>query len=483
MLISNIKSSKAEKSYNENRDIGRGWRTSRLELIENDPRFNIIARASNTSDYFGLLFDRRGLDSKKWMKIIDGNKTEGWIHIRSAISRLNLTEHELKEITTVEELQEEAKKYKTVLDRALELNLSGEKIRESIKKIKPLNLKNGAYEITNSEKKFFVTSDAVFAFSDEIDDGLESTIHELKYYQKGSAIAEVDRIAKIPKEESCKLLIARSIRTLSDIYQKMDAKGKMVIGIEPIPIKILDSMKKENGYITIRFEGSLYAVLQKNKNEPVNIETKIFQIFQLLSGLAIIHDCEKVHMDIKLENILVDGDLVYLADFSGARSKEDVQRHFVADIFTAECCAYGDRVERRNCLLGGQYDHLFGLEQKSDVFSMGLVLYRLFDPDNYPYPNYETEDRQVAERDTISPNCKQEMIEQINSKMREVPEEIRNIIIQMLEPESEKRISVEEALKQLTSLLSSRHFPRVNKLIEAQGWSLDGYSEESSSCR
>ena len=96
-------------------------------------------------------------------------------------------------------------------------------------------------------------------------------------------------------------------------------------------------------------------------------EDKIKEIFkQLCSAVEYLHDCDLVHGDIKLENILVNGDEIKLSDFGLARKILAGEKDSNFNCGTVEYAApellQNDSVE---------------VPFKADIWSLGVVLYSL----------------------------------------------------------------------------------------------------------
>ena len=156
---------------------------------------------------------------------------------------------------------------------------------------------------------------------------------------------------------------------------------------------------------------------------------------QILEGLSYIHRCKIVHMDIKPDNILIDGLLVTkIIDFSVScpyskfNSEDLVKFPFVG---TPKFMA-PEVVNRTHMRIKEA--------EKIDIYSLGVTIYYLF-YGKYPYKLYEVKSDNY---DGIAKNLKNEKLE--FSKDKKCSELLEDFLKKTLEKDHTKRLNIKQAL-------------------------------------
>ena len=156
---------------------------------------------------------------------------------------------------------------------------------------------------------------------------------------------------------------------------------------------------------------------------------------QILEGLSYIHRCKIVHMDIKPDNILIDGLLVTkIIDFSVScpyskfNSEDLVKFPFVG---TPKFMA-PEIVNRTHMRIKEA--------EKIDIYSLGVTIYYLF-YGKYPYKLYEVKGDNY---DGIAKNLKNEKLE--FSKDKKCSELLEDFLKKTLEKDHTKRLNIKQAL-------------------------------------
>lgn len=130
----------------------------------------------------------------------------------------------------------------------------------------------------------------------------------------------------------------------------------------------------DGGFLTYmeHFGTDLLEVMKKREGKELGTARVKKILIQLLSVLMHIHSMGKAHMDLKLENILIDEktDVIKLIDFGIARDEE-----FAVEFVGTSPFAAPEIVK----MSGEPY-----LTQKADVWSLGVVLYCMFHG-QFPY--------------------------------------------------------------------------------------------------
>lgn len=156
---------------------------------------------------------------------------------------------------------------------------------------------------------------------------------------------------------------------------------------------------------------------------------------QILEGLSYIHRCKIVHMDIKPDNILIDGlletkiiDFSVSCPYSKFNSEDLVKFPFVG---TPKFMA-PEVVNRTHMRIKEA--------EKIDIYSLGVTIYYLF-YGKYPYKLYEVKSDNY---DGIAKNLKNEKLE--FSKDKKCSELLEDFLKKTLEKDHTKRLNIKQAL-------------------------------------
>lgn len=152
------------------------------------------------------------------------------------------------------------------------------------------------------------------------------------------------------------------------ILERFKREAKLLARLEhKNVITVLDfGMYEQFFYISVEYFKSknLRAVIRQNN---LSAEQKLFLMQQLMEGMAYIHEHAVVHRDLKPENILVADDLTLkIGDFGLAVGLQD-------DYVTAK-----DSIVGTPCYMSPEQVRGESLTEKSDLFSLGVVLCELF---------------------------------------------------------------------------------------------------------
>ena len=152
------------------------------------------------------------------------------------------------------------------------------------------------------------------------------------------------------------------------IVERFKREAKLLAHLEhPNLIKVLDFGSHEKFfYISVEYFNSknLRAVMRQN---GLSVEQKSNLMRQLLLGVNYVHENSVIHRDLKPENILVSDSLeLKIGDFGLAIGTKD-------DYVTAK-----DSIVGTPCYMSPEQVRGEALTEKSDLFSLGIVLYELF---------------------------------------------------------------------------------------------------------
>jgi len=152
------------------------------------------------------------------------------------------------------------------------------------------------------------------------------------------------------------------------ILERFKREAKLLARLEhPNLIKVLD-FGNHDKFFYISFEyfksKNLRAVIRQNE---LSVEQKIDLMRQLLLAVDYIHENAIIHRDLKPENILVSDSLVLkVGDFGLAIGTND------------EYVTSKDSIVGTPCYMSPEQVRGDALTEKSDLFSLGIVLYELF---------------------------------------------------------------------------------------------------------
>lgn len=178
-------------------------------------------------------------------------------------------------------------------------------------------------------------------------------------------------------------------------------------------------------------DGDLCDCLIKRQRLPER-EVQVI-ISQVLQGLEYLHRHNIVHRDIKPENILLHGEAVKIADFGLAKQLPHAAAMLQRSCGTLEYAA-------PELLIGQPY----GL--KSDIFSLGVVLYVLLFG-AFPFSIESAAALQSMDRfpegvDVRDMSC----LSRENVQWRSVSQQAQDVILKMLAPRANDRVSAKELL-------------------------------------
>jgi len=190
---------------------------------------------------------------------------------------------------------------------------------------------------------------------------------------------------------------------------------------------------EESGYIFTPFlsSGTLYDYIESKKSGVAELEAlEILQ--QIIAGVGVIHDANIVHADLKPENLMYDPKekTITIFDF-GLRLEMN------PDKTVRECC--GSPLYMAPEVLLRQPTHNGIL---SDIWSLGILFYYMLFAD---FPWVDVEDL----NDLVDA-----VLNDVITFPRFVTQEVRSLLLQMLERNPLKRPGIENLLVTVKNLIS-----------------------------
>lgn len=277
---------------------------------------------------------------------------------------------------------------------------------------------------------------------------------------------------------------ARAVLQLAnekEILDHLHTDEKPVIGLQDKLYKFFrlfsNKAKKAAGYLVRRYESDYFAYVSKakksavsgNEENPNGMGDRIFEFYQLLSGLTFMHARGVLHGDIKPANILTRKDqngtqLFHISDFGGAAKgiKDRITNRHFKDVYTPQLHSSDDQTKRTWCkndtneiYSDKEYDEFEKLEKARDVFSMGAVFFLIL-TGGLPYSILSGSE---GENGRNFSNC--DLPNQ--GAWDKVPLALKDFLNRMLHKDSEERISAEVALRELNQIIEK--YPEIKDKI------------------
>ncbi|KAM3143993.1 hypothetical protein pb186bvf_003757 [Paramecium bursaria] len=245
----------------------------------------------------------------------------------------------------------------------------------------------------------------------------------------------------IPQKGQPNKIVAGKIYDKQELVQKKDIK-KFYNFIKtecyllqkinsPYVLKLFEVIQMEEVLVLVTEfvkGGTLYQYLKDRKKI---CEAETLQIMlKICLGLQQVHELGYVHRDIKLENVLIDGDIIKLIDFGFA---EEINRnHLLSGQGTAGYIA-------PEVFMKQPYT------ETSDVFSLGVIMYSLL-AGRAPFKS--------ATYEGLLAQNKQCLIDYSDSKFMGISIRTLSLLKMMLKPNRFKRINLQDLIYYLQNTSS-----------------------------
>lgn len=239
-----------------------------------------------------------------------------------------------------------------------------------------------------------------------------------------------------------------------DLYGAMQKEAGFLPSRNVVPRHIDLDSKGEPYIVMPYFEQTLQETLHYGKSLP---QRQAF-LSDVSAGLAELHGIHRrVHADLKLDNILVDHSNTAMITDLGTSS------------FASQSVWSEDRrdnmgyVQTRAPELYIEGNHP---SEQSDVYSLGVIAYRLLHPkDKYPF---ETELSQTNPKDFFGRQTKTSFDTLVKQKVKELPREYRQLVRESLSLSPTSRPLdgkyFDKALKKIVYLQDPKH--RVTRILK-----------------
>jgi serine/threonine protein kinase len=233
------------------------------------------------------------------------------------------------------------------------------------------------------------------------------------------------------------------------ILERFKREGKILAALDhPHIIKVFDFGNWKN-YFYISFEyfpgDNLRVFLKKNRLSNSNKESLILQ---LASALKIAHKHRIIHRDLKPENILIDKDLnIKIADFGLAFVSDESSITLPTSIVGTPAYMSPEQIRGEK------------LSEKSDLFSLGIIIYELYSGYN-PFLGKDA-------GETLN-NILTFDLAKIKQNTQSFPEKIQTIIDHLLQKDAKNRYSSASQILELYNI--KEDIPDRIKLYKYNKW-------------
>jgi serine/threonine-protein kinase len=218
-----------------------------------------------------------------------------------------------------------------------------------------------------------------------------------KIIERVEAVKVIENIHKLGNKANIEAMVQHKLKhdNVTEIYDAFIRNDKLYI--------LMEYLKG----------GSVFNLLQKQ--EKLSVKQAIKITIDALHGLQFIHNNNFIHRDIKPSNILLDkSGVAKLSDF-GLTSELDKDGKFKS--------RYGYTFHK-----GPEVFTLGEFRRESDIFALGLTLYRMVNGDKF-ISNYENTEipykivsGEFPPRDQYSPDVPKKLISVINKSLELKPE-------------------------------------------------------------
>ncbi|KAI9000061.1 kinase-like domain-containing protein, partial [Gaertneriomyces semiglobifer] len=201
-------------------------------------------------------------------------------------------------------------------------------------------------------------------------------------------------------------------------------------------------LDKDHAYEVLELcpNGDLYTFIQRSAPLAMSKVTSIF--VQLIHGVAYLHSTGVVHRDLKPENCLFDKDgTLKIIDFGSADVWHLPFEEPGKCRMSTGRCGSGPYIAPEEWLTNQGYDG-----RKVDVWACAIIFMALA-VRRFPWSLSANSDPDYARYKKYTEKPQSDNLPKIFTALKPEPDGPRNLILKMLEPNPNKRISIEEVMK------------------------------------
>jgi serine/threonine protein kinase len=306
--------------------------------------------------------------------------------------------------------------------------------------------KNHSEVIEYNNKKYYVEASSEgdkiqsIYYSTFIAQGGQGIVHKLENLTDPEQEPEIMKVgipqfsfwgAKKPNPE---------IKMEYDILKEINPNGDLE-GIQEPPRKFVSLKDNSTAFITKKYDRDYredISLFTKSSKKPKSKKERYTELIQLMKGLGYLKVRQVVHVDIKPDNIFIKDNKAVLADFGGAVKANDLTKTknliYTCRYIHSKDSSYLTPSKKSNL---NDKDYLDKLNAIS-VFQLGIVMYQSFAgvsdekyPFNLDYNSYCSGKPKISNK---------------------VPEELKKLISEMLDPDFRKRPTIENVLKNFEAI-------------------------------
>lgn len=343
---------------------------------------------------------------------------------------------------------------KKIIDKATEIKLVTILVFNEILKKNKVETEEDKNEKTGIQLSNVSVEDRTYSVQMDPTDNTITSIYRQKFVIDGGQ-GKIYRVKDLlnPKQEEQILKVSKDSRSLwqrnanqesikkeYEILKEINPNGDLE-GIQEPPHKFMYLKDDKTAYITKKYDMdyfddiNFYTKGSKRFKREKSKEQRYNELHQLLQGLKHLKAKKIVNTDIKTKNIFIKGNKAVLADFGGCVKTENLSKtHVLSHTFS-----YVHSQDRKYLMKPNESD----LEKYNaiSVFQLGLVMSQAFvGMSTKDYPFQLNLDDGICIGDPV-----------ISDK---IPEEIRGLIKEMLDPDYTKRPTIEQALERFEKLTS-----------------------------
>jgi len=257
------------------------------------------------------------------------------------------------------------------------------------------NIKNYLYENLNSSLPFYSINfkDLKYNLNDIIYYGKECILYKGKYFHNDVCIKEIVNINSLPQEELDK------INNEIDISLKLHHKNI----VNTFGYSFND--KRTKFYIISEYmkNRSLKLFIDTNKGN-IPLKQKLLFIYEIALAIEYMHTRNQkfLHRDIKSSNVILDDNMhCKLCDFGMSKYYNNAKLNQNDDNTSNLNTNYQTNSQSTLFWMSPEYLCDGIINEKSDIYSFGILIWEIFMEDTSPYKNININDYLLGNKDVV----------------------------------------------------------------------------------